>query len=64
MITQNFDALYQKGYRPKRFTFLTPNGKGDPVGVGLFEKAGEFFESVVYERGGDWIYATPEKLVR
>ena len=30
----------------------------------LLEKKGDFFESIIYERFGTWLYATPEKLVR
>ena len=64
MIAQNFQTLLDKGYKLKRHTTLKPKGNADPVAVGLFEKAGEFFESVVYERAGVKIYATPEKIVR
>lgn len=57
--------LYAKGYRLKKFTGLNRPSKGfDPIGVGLFEKRGDFFESVIFERFGQWLYATPEKLVR
>ena len=61
---QTLADLYAKGYRLKRFAALTRNGNADPVGVGLFEKAGEFFESVIYERFDAWLFATPEKVVR
>lgn len=64
MTTQTFDALYNKGYRPRLFSSLKRGGKVDPVGVMLLEKKGDFFESIIYERFGTWLYATPEKLVR
>lgn len=57
--------LYEKGYRLKKFSGLNrAAGKGDPIGVALFEKRGDFFESVVFERFDGWLYATPEKMVR
>lgn len=62
MTTQTLDVLYAKGYRLKKFSALNRTGKTEPVGVGLFEKAGAFFESVIYERFDTWLYATPEKL--
>ena len=63
--TQTLADLYAKGYRLKKFCGLNRPAKGfDPIGVGLFEKRGDFFESVIYERFGQWLYATPEKLVR
>jgi len=62
---QTLADLYQKGYRLKHINGLNrKDNSKEPVGVGLFEKAGEFFESVIYERFGDWLYATPERLVR
>lgn len=62
---QTLADLHNKGYRLKHISGLNrKGGKAEPVGVGLFEKAGEYFESVIYERFGDWLYATPERLVR
>lgn len=63
--TQTLADLWHKGYKLKRVTALARPAKGfDPVGVGLFEKRGDFFESVIFERFGQWLFATPEKLVR
>ena len=65
MTPQTLADLYTKGYRLKKFSGLNrAAGKGDPIGVALFEKRSDFFESVVYERFDGWLYATPEKLVR
>lgn len=65
MNTQTLADLYGKGYRLKNFTATQRGGApSDPVGVGLFEKRGQFFESVIYERFETWLFATPEKLVR
>jgi len=58
-------TLFEKGYRLQNFTLTHRGGPTtNPVGVGLFEKRGDFFESVVFERFGTWLYATPEKFER
>ena len=63
MTTQTLADLYSKGYKLKKFSGLNrAAGKGDPIGVALFEKRSDFFESVVYERFDGWLYATPESL--
>lgn len=65
MTTHTLPALYEKGYKLKKFSGTErAAGKADPIGVALFEKRGDFFESVVFERFDGWLYATPEKLVR
>lgn len=64
MSAHTLDALYAKGYRLKKFSAVRRAATPDPVGVGLFEKRGQFFESVIFERFGTWLYTTPEKLVR
>ena len=64
MTTQTLADLYTKGYRLKKFSGTNRTGKGDQIGVALFEKRGDFFESVVFERFDGWLYATPEKMVR
>lgn len=58
---KNFDHLYKKGYRLKSILTLKKQ-KGasdkDPIAVAILsnvDKQGVFL-SVIFERGGDWLY--------
>jgi hypothetical protein len=60
---QSLDSWVSRGYKPRLFIATERSeGRFDPVGVMVFEKRGTCFRSVVYERFGTWLYATPEKV--
>jgi hypothetical protein len=65
MTVQTLDDIHNKGYRLRNITATNRNGMtSEPVGIALFERRGAFFESIIYERFGTFLYATPEKQER